>query len=375
MASIFGSTDGHLYRVDRESGAVRWKFKTEARIASSPAVGGGLVYFESYDGAFYAVDALTGVLRWKFQTAGERRFSARNLHGWIPAGESIADAFDVYLSSPAVWNGAVYFGSGDGNVYALDAATGQLKWKFRTRDVVHASPAIADGVLYIGSWDSFLYALDAATGKMRWRFKTGMDPEYGNQQGMQASAAILDGVVYVGCRDAHLYAVDARTGKQRWSFDAKGAWVNTTPAVRRGKVYFGTADGRTFYEADAATGKILYSRQFSWYFFASPTIVEDFAYVANWDGEITAIDLASHQPAWTFQTTASKSNRAKYLKPDGSMSFRAAMSEPGGFADDLPIALSRIWTMGSFLSSPVVVDGVLYIGSTDGNLYALTDHR
>ena len=57
------------------------------------------------------------------------------------------DPFDCYLSSPAVWNGAVYFGSGDGNVYALDAASGALRWKFKTGDVVHASPAIADGMV------------------------------------------------------------------------------------------------------------------------------------------------------------------------------------------------------------------------------------
>lgn len=370
-AVFFGSTDTYLYCVARASGALKWKFKTEARIASSPAVAGGLVYFASYDGYFYALDAVAGTLKWKFQTAGERRFTARNLHGWIPAGESMPDPFDVYLSSPAVWKGGVYFGSGDGNVYALDAASGKLRWKFHTGNVVHASPAIAAGTLYIGSWDSYLYALDAASGKIRWRFKTGVDPANGNQQGMQASAAVMNGVVYFGCRDAHLYAVDALTGKQQWAFDAKGAWVNTTPAVRDGRVYFGTADGRTFYELAAATGKVIYSQQFSWYFFASPAIVENFAYVANWDGQLTAIDLAAPGPAWVFQTDASRQNRARYLKPDGSMSFRAGMTQFDAFYDDLPIALSKIWTMGSFLSSPVVVDGVLYIGSTDGNLYAL----
>src|SRR2546428_239782 len=83
---------------------------------------------------------------------------------------------DVFRSSPAVWHGAVYFGSGDGNIYALDAVSGHVKWKFHTRDVVHASPAIAGGTVYIGSWDSWFYALDAATGALKWRFKTGEDP-------------------------------------------------------------------------------------------------------------------------------------------------------------------------------------------------------
>ena len=42
------------------------------------------------------------------------------------------DPFDLYLSSPAVWKGVVYFGSGDGNVYALDAVSGAERWKFHT---------------------------------------------------------------------------------------------------------------------------------------------------------------------------------------------------------------------------------------------------
>ena len=132
------------------------------------------------------------------------------------------DPFDCYLSSPVVWNGAVYFGSGDGNVYAVDAGSGALKWKFKTGDVVHASPAIADGKVYIGSWDSYFYALDAATGKEVWRFKTGEDPDIHNQVGIQSSAAVVDGVVYFGCRDSHLYALDAKTGEKKWAYRDQG---------------------------------------------------------------------------------------------------------------------------------------------------------
>ena len=52
--------------------------------------------------------------------AGERRFAGKHLHGFLPAGETMPDPFDVFLSSPAVSNGTVYIGSGDGNVYALN---------------------------------------------------------------------------------------------------------------------------------------------------------------------------------------------------------------------------------------------------------------
>jgi outer membrane protein assembly factor BamB len=92
-----------------------------------------------------------------------------------PRNQTIADPFDVFLSSPVVVKNTVYFGSGDGNVYALDAATGEQRWKFKTGDVVHASPAFADGVLFFGSWDSYFYAVDAATGKEKWRFHGGED--------------------------------------------------------------------------------------------------------------------------------------------------------------------------------------------------------
>ena len=369
-AVYFGSTDGNVYAVDAATGRQRWAFATESRVASSPAVSGGLVYVESYDGALYALNAATGKPVWKFETAGERRFAGKYLHGHLPKGEVMPDPFDLYLSSPAVWRGAVYFGSGDGNVYALDAKSGRRKWTFRTGNVVHASPAIANGTLFIGSWDSWFYALDAETGQQRWRFKTGEDTLIANQVGIQSSAAVMDGVVYFGCRDGHLYAVDATTGKQRWAFDAEGSWVNTSPAVRAGKVYVGTADSRMLYELNAKTGKPNFSLQFSWYFFASPTVADNMVYAANWDGRLFGIDLSTRKVAWTFQTDSSRVNLAKHTKPDGSMAFRAGMFE-AGFYDGLVIAIDRIFGMGSFLSSPVIAGDVLYIGSMDGNLYAL----
>jgi outer membrane protein assembly factor BamB len=199
-------------------------------------VADGLVYIAAWDSNFYAVDEATGQLKWKFKTGGEHRFSATHLHGSQPAPETMPDPWDCYLSSPLVWNGAVYFGSGDGNVYALDAATGAEKWKFKTGDVVHASPAIADGTLFIGSWDSYFYALDAATGAGKWKFKTGEDPDTHNQQGIQSSAAVMDGTVYFGCRDAHLYALDEPTGQMKWSYSTKGSWA-ASPMVKDGKVY------------------------------------------------------------------------------------------------------------------------------------------
>ena len=365
-----GSDDHFLYALDAASGAVKWKFQTESRVTSSPAVSGGLVYFLSNDSNFYAVDAAAGTLKWKFKTAGEHRYTATHLHGAEPAAETMPDPFDFYLSSPAVWNGAVYFGSGDGNIYALDAVTGALKWKFKTGDVVHASPAIANGVLFAGSWDSYFYALDAATGKEKWRFKTGEDPKIHNQQGIQASAVVADGTVFFGCRDSNFYAVDAETGKQKWAFNNKGSWVIGSAAVRDGKVYFATSDSGMLYGLDAKTGAQLFSLDFKhWPMFSSPAIAENMLYVGSQIGKLYAIDLGTHQIAWEFATEGNKRNGATYIKADGAPNYEAAFTD--FFYNDMVIGVDKMMSLGVILTSPVVADGTVYIGSVDGNVYAL----
>ena len=364
-----GSNDGNLYALDQQTGAKKWAFSTGARVASSPAVNHGLVYFGSYDGNFYAVDTASGKLRWKFRNAGERRFAATHLHGSLPVGETMPDPFDVYLSSPAVSNGAVYFGSGDGNIYALDATTGDLKWKFKTGDVVHASPAIVDGRLYIGSWDSYFYALDSATGKELWRFKTGEDPDIHNQVGIQSSATVADGIVYFGCRDSNLYALDASTGKKLWSFNNKGSWVIVSPVVQAGKLYFATSDTALLRELDAKTGTLIDSLKFDWPIFSSPSIAGATLYLAGQDGKLVAVDLASFKPAWVFQSEGSRQNLAALSKPDDSPNYEAVFQS--NFYDDMIIGVGKTHTVGTFLSSPVISGSVVYIGSADGNLYAL----
>lgn len=368
--AYIGSDDGKLYAVDITSGLARWQFKTGARITSSPAVANGAVFFESYDGILYALDATRGTLKWKFATGGERRFAGRNLHGTLPKGETMPDPFDFFLSSPAVWKGSVFFGSGDGNVYALDATTGALIWRFATGDVVHASPAISDGTIFIGSWDSWFYALDAATGALEWRFKTGEDPIIHNQVGIQSSASVSDGIVYFGCRDSNLYAVDARSGKQRWAYNNKGSWVISSPGLSSGRVYAATSDTGLFYALDAKTGAQLFSLDFRhWPMFSSPAIAGNFAYIGSHSGKLIAIDLTKGRVAWQFETDASKSVGPTYTSADGTPNYADAF--PGNFYDDLIVGVDRLMGVGAVLSSPVLTDGTIYFGSMDGNLYAL----
>jgi outer membrane protein assembly factor BamB len=364
-----GSTDHFFYAINLSDGSLKWKVETASSITSSPAVFNGTVYFSNHNGRFIALDAETGKLKWRFQTDGERRYAATHLHGSLPAGEIMPDPFDFFLSSPTLWDGKVYFGSGDGNVYALDAATGALAWKFKTGDVVHASPAISDGTLYVGSWDSYFYALDAKTGTLKWRFKTGEDPDIHNQVGIQSSAVVSDGVVYFGCRDANLYALDAKTGEKKWAFNNKGSWVIGTPIGKDGKLYFTTSDSGLFYGVDAKTGTQVFSLKFVWPMFSSPAIARNTLYIGSHEGKFLAIDLSSQKLAWSFQTDGSRENGAKYTKPDGTPNYNAAFEDD--FYDNMIIGVHRMLSVGTILSSPAVVGDAVYFGSSDGNVYAL----
>jgi len=332
-------------------------------------VDNGVVYAASYDGKFYALDAKTGGIRWKFATAGERRFEAKGIHGLQPKNQTIADPWDIFLSSPVVAQGAVYFGSGDGNLYAIDITTGELRWKFQTGDVVHASPAFANGTIFFGSWDSYFYGVDAATGKEKWRFHGGEDPVVHNQVGFQSSPAVIDGVVYTGCRDAQVYALDAATGKEKWRFDNALSWVISSPAVNEGKVYFGTSDSSLYHVADAATGKSILKQQDKAYMFSSPAIAGDVVVIGVLNGTLQARDLKTGEVLWNFETELSKENKGWVLTKDRS--FNEPLLYHSNWREAPLVAADRQFGIGAIFSSPLIVDGAIYFGATDGYLYAL----
>ena len=110
----------------------------------------------------------------------------------------------VYLviaySSPAVANGVVYVGSvePDGSLYAINANTGTLRWRYTTGDDFISSPAVANGVVYVGCDDHNLYALNASTGTLLWNHTMGYYVE--------SSPTVANGVVYVGSNEGNLWA-------------------------------------------------------------------------------------------------------------------------------------------------------------------------
>jgi outer membrane protein assembly factor BamB len=107
------------------------------------------------------------------------------------------------------------------------------------------------------------------------------------------------------------------------------------------------------------------------YMFSSPALAGDLAYIGDENGKLYAIDARSGKLAWEFQTESSKKNEHNFLKPDGSFNPEVIYAPVFNDYQDMPLGVSRIFSVGAIFSSPVVDHGTVYFGSTDGFLYAL----
>ncbi|HKG94730.1 MAG TPA: PQQ-binding-like beta-propeller repeat protein [Gemmatimonadaceae bacterium] len=333
-AVYVGSGDGRLYALDRLTGEERWRYDAGSAVASSAAVAGDAVFLTATDGSVHAVDRRTGRARWRVATGADAA---------LPWGR---EGFDYYGSSPVVAGGLVVAGSGDGSLYALDAATGRRRWRFRTGGRVRSSPAVADGVVYVGSFDGHVYAVDLATGAERWRYATeGVALEsarFGyDRRSVQSSPALGDsGALYVGSRDGHLYALDARRGTLRWKVaHDETSWSIASPALLDSAVIDASSDAHFIHAVRARDGAELWRVDAPTTVWSSPAVAGGSAapvayvgvghYAGGGGGAVLALDGATGRELWRYLTGA-------------------------------PV-----------LSSPAVAGGVLYVGAGDGAVYAL----
>ena len=136
---------------------------------------------------------------------------------------------------------SVYLTTGGGTLYALDAATGAVRWSVPVGSAVTDPPALADGSLYVPTTTGGLVVLDAATGATRWTAPTNSP--------VTVQPAVAGGVVYVGQESGKLWAFDAGGCGSPTCTDPlwkvrTGAVISGAPAVNQGRLYVGTADDR-----------------------------------------------------------------------------------------------------------------------------------
>jgi outer membrane protein assembly factor BamB len=294
---------------------------------AAPTVVDNIIYM-GCGAAMCAVEAPDQVLKWKAR---------------IPSGT-------ITYSSAAVAGGLVYAGTNtSGAVYAFDTKTGTIRWMFQTAGHnVQAGPSVAGGVVYVGGDDQNLYALDAATGAKLWSFNGGTP--------ILSAPAVVNGVVYLGA--GALYALNASDGRQLWSGLATAAGVSASPAVSGGRVFVGayTPGVRgtpNFYAFNSAgCGAAFCSPLWSTVVGLPPPAVGELdgiqssaavdqgsVYVGAPDGKVYALDPSNGAVRWAGLTHGSQITS---LQPNPT-----------------PIE-----------SSPAVANGVVYVSSFDGYLYA-----
>jgi polyvinyl alcohol dehydrogenase (cytochrome) len=249
----------------------------------------------------------------RFQGAGDAGLAAADLPKlkvkWAFGFPATLDA----NAHPSYANGRIFVGSTSGNVYALDASSGCIRWYYAAAGGVRSAISIGrietgDGPRYaafFGDGQAFAYAVDAETGKLIWKTKvenfpvghiTGSPVFYNNRlyvpvaSGEEGAGASPD---YECCRfRGSMVALNASTGKQIWKtytipdaahktkknkigtqlWGPSGAPIWSSPAidVQRNAIYATTGDNYSdptsrmsdaFVAFDLDNGKILWSRQ------------------------------------------------------------------------------------------------------------------
>ena len=122
---------------------------------------------------------------------------------------------------------------------------------------------------------------------------------------------------------------------------------------------------------DGKSGALLYAIDFNhWPMFSSSAIAGNMLYIGSHQGRLLAIDLTSQKLAWTFETEAAKNNGTAFTDSKGAPNYEAAFAD--SFYDDVVTGIQKMFTVGAILSSPTPAGDTILLGSTDGNLYAIT---
>ncbi len=267
-----------------------WTLNTGSPVYSSPTYYNGDIYIGSDDHNLYCIEAQTGKVRWKFATQG------------------------LVRCQPAVEKGIVYFESDDGNLYAVGTKSGKELWSYNIGnniqrvlpntvftgnywDYMQSSPCVDQGVVFAGSGDSCLYAIRADNGKLQWKFRTGGI--------IRSSPTVSRGLVYFGSWDGYIYALNEKNGALVWKFDTRGKQyqnVQSSPKIAQGILYCGSRNP-WFYALNDRTGKEIwkYSYQFSWVE-SSAVIHDGIVYIGSSDlREVFAFDAKTGKVIWKLK--------------------------------------------------------------------------
>ncbi len=272
---IYFPTGTSLYCLNEAAGDVMWQYDFGRPLGGvhSVAVSGGRIYGFSMNSVWCVEASYTTayhpVLKWE-------TFSNGNF--------TIDPQYSGLIGSPAVGEGKVIgIGRGSGDVFCLNATTGDWIWTVSTGDITQYTPTIHDGKVYYGNNNGDLYCWNADTGQEIWKYSFSL--------GVCWSVTVAYDKVYAGSYDGWFRVFDADTGAVAWEIDNTaaqaphpflgywGVW-HAAPAIADNKVYLGGHDGY-FYCWNASTGEEIWKYEVGGDVCAGPAIADGRAYVGS----------------------------------------------------------------------------------------------
>lgn len=311
-----------------------WTFQCEDELRGGPLYYDGGVYIGSYDHNLYALKAGDGKFLWKYATDGG------------------------VVTRPAAYDGNIFIGSEDNRLHVVAARTGQVAWTYYTEGPIRSSPRVAEGHVFIGSDDNHLHAVNLVSTRSSWRFETAAP--------VRSTPFINNELVYVGCESGDFYCVDFR-GEMKWRHKAKMA-VTSSPWVADGIVVFGSLDS-SLYAIDAQAGWMIWRFRMGKGSLVSPYIHEGTIYTGAADCFIYAVEARTSKEVWRFKTDHQVSGSPVIYKD----SIYCGSADGNLYCLEYRTGRLR-WkfaTNGPITSAPVVYDDIIYVSSADHFLYAL----
>jgi outer membrane protein assembly factor BamB len=288
-------------------------------------------------------------------------------------------AWETYVSGSEVSGSGIQYG--DGKVFpgsyephqvALDAKTGDVMWDTETKaSMLFSGSYYQDRFFRGGSHDNTLYCFNATTGDIIWEYNPHTEDGY-----FCVGTAVAYGMVYELNRDGNLYALDIATGDVVWKYEGPGPLMFPgTPTVADGKIYATTGQNASYvgYKSapefaclDAYTGQPLWTLPIE-AFAPRESVAVAYGNLYLVPADVTTMvdsesgdEYSTINQVWAIGTTS-----WPMWRHDPAHS---AMGQSG------PANLTLRWkytTNGAVSSSPSIVDGRVYVGSQDKNIYCL----
>ncbi|GEM_PF-2553474 len=318
-----------------------WNFSTSDVVDSSPAVdANGTVYFGSMNGEFYALDS-DGSLKWNYSVG-----------------------FNISSSPAIAEDGTIYFGAMDGYLYALNP-NGTEKWTYSTAGGIRSSPVIGtDGTIYVGNDNGYIYAIKP-DGTYRWSYYLG-------DQIVSSPSIGSDGTIYVSRYSNNTYAFYPNNGTLKWTHTQPGN-ITAAPTIfndgNSEMVLICSDTGNV--SALAVNGTYVGGMDVDGAVLGAPAVRNNTIYIATDNGTIYSV-VPGTGVQWVFHANGPIEGSLA-LDATGNIYFGTAGATPKIYA--LDSSGNELWnhTVAYALrSSPAISDGLLFIGG-DSGLYCMGD--